>query len=136
QPGPRGLVRDEWTRGKPARVPPPDPAAVRAAVDALWSARRPLVVTGRGARNAGRELVRLLDASGALYLDTQESRGLVPADHPGFVGAVRAAAMTDADVVLLLGRRLDYQLGYGSPALFPHARFIRIPDTARPVFDN
>jgi acetolactate synthase-1/2/3 large subunit len=133
---PPALVLDEWLAPKPARVPPPDPAVVAAAVEAVWSARRPLVITGRGARNAGAELVRLLDASGALYLDTQESRGLVPADHPSFVGAVRAAAMTDADLVLVIGRRLDYQLGYGSPAVFPHARFVRIADTAGELFDN
>ena len=69
----------------------------REAVEALWSAKRPLVVTGRGARDAGPEIVRLLDALGAVYLDTQESRGLVPADHPAVVGAMRAAAMTEAD---------------------------------------
>ncbi len=104
---------------KPPRAIPPDPAAVAEAVDVFWSAKRPVVITGRGARQAGSALVRLLDATGALYLDTQESRGLVPADHPSTVGAVRAAAMTDADVVLLIGRKLDYQVGYGSPAVFP-----------------
>ena len=133
---PPALVLDEWMAAKPARFSPPDPAAVAAAVEAVWSARRPLVITGRGAKNAGAALVRLLDASGALYLDTQESRGLVPADHPAFVGAVRAAAMTDADLVLVIGRRLDYQLGYGSPAVFPHARFVRIADTAGELIDN
>ncbi len=133
---PPSLVLDEWLAAKPPRSLVPDPAAVAAAVDALWSARRPLVITGRGARAAGPELVRLLDASGALYLDTQESRGLVPADHPSFVGAVRAAAMADADLVLVVGRRLDYQLGYGSPAVFPHARFVRIADTAGELIDN
>jgi thiamine pyrophosphate-dependent acetolactate synthase large subunit-like protein len=133
---PGALVLDEWLAAKPPRTTAPDPAAVAAAVEALWSARRPLVITGRGAKTAGDELVRLLDASGALYLDTQESRGLVPADHPAFVGAVRAAAMTDADLVLVIGRRLDYQLGYGSPAVFSHARFVRIADTAGELFDN
>ncbi len=123
-------------RPKPARLLLPEPAAVAQAVDVFWSARRPLVITGRGARQAGAALVRLLDASGAVYLDTQESRGLVPADHPAFVGAVRAAAMTEADVVLLIGRKLDYQLGYGSPAVFPNARFIRIADTPGELIDN
>ena len=133
---PPQLVLDEWMAAKPARAVVPDPAAIAEAVEVLWSARRPLVITGRGARNAGSALVRLLDASGALYLDTQESRGLVPPDHPSVVGAVRAAAMTDADVVLVIGRRLDYQLGYGSPAVFPHARFIRIADAAFELTDN
>lgn len=133
---PPALVLEEWLRPKHPRALPPDPAAVAAAVEALWSARRPLVVTGRGARGAGEELVRLLDASGALYLDTQESRGLVPPEHPAVVGAVRAAAMAEADLVLLVGRKLDYQLGYGSPAVFPKARFIRIADNAGELIDN
>jgi len=131
------LVLPEWLAAKPRRVLPPDPGLVAEAVEAFWSARRPLVVSGRGARNAGAEIVQLLDASGAVYLDTQESRGLIPADHPGFVGAVRAAAMGEADVVLVIGRKLDYQLGYGSPAAFPAAtRFIRIAGTAGELIDN
>jgi acetolactate synthase I/II/III large subunit len=120
---PPALVLAEWLEPKPIREIPPNPDAVSAAVEALWSARRPVVVTGRGARNAGDALVRLLDASGALYLDTQESRGLVPTDHP-------------AVTVLLIGRKLDYQLGYGSPAVFPNARFIRIADSAGELIDN
>ncbi len=130
------LVLADWLRPKPPRVLPPDPAGVAAAVEALWSARRPLVLTGRGARDCGAELVRLLDATGAVYLDTQESRGLVPPDHPGFVGAMRAAAMTEADTVLVIGRKLDYQLGYGSPAVFPNARFLRLADNAGELVDN
>lgn len=133
---PPSLVLDEWLDGVPPRALPPDPALIAEAVEVFWSARRPLVMTGRGARAAGTELVRLLDASGALYLDTQESRGLVPADHPAMASAVRAQAMRDADVVLLIGRKLDYQVGYGSPAVFPHARFIRLADTAGELIDN
>ena len=133
---PPQLVLPEWLQAKPARRIPPDPAAVAEAVEVLWSARRPVVITGRGARHAGPALMRLLDATGALYLDTQESRGLVPADHPSTAAAVRAAAMTEADVVLLIGRKLDYQVGYGSPAVFPNARFIRISDSSGELIDN
>jgi len=133
---PPQLVLDEWMQAKPVRVIAPAPDAVAEAVDVFWSAKRPLVITGRGARGADNALVRLLDATGALYLDTQESRGLVPTDHPSTAAAVRAAAMTDADVVLLIGRKLDYQVGYGSPAVFPHARFIRIADAPGELIDN
>ncbi len=133
---PEALVLEEWLKPRPPRRIPPDPETVARAVEALWSARRPVVVSGRGARGAGPALTRLLDASGALYLDTQESRGLVPADHPGFAGAVRGQAMADADLLLLVGRKLDYQLGYGSPAVFPEARILRIADTAGELTDN
>src|ERR1700683_1577989 len=133
---PPQLVLDEWMQAKPARRITPDPAAIAEAVDVFWNAKRPLVMTGRGARGAGAALVRLLDATGALYLDTQESRGLVPADHPSVVAAMRAAAMTEADVVLLIGRKLDYQVGYGSPAVFPRARFVRLADNPGELIDN
>ncbi len=133
---PQQLVLDEWMDAKPPRVLPPDPSLIAAAVDAFWSAKRPLVITGRGARGAGAALVRFLDRTGALYLDTQESRGLVPPDHPSTAAGARAAAMTEADVVLLIGRKLDYQIGYGSPAVFPNARFIRLADNPGELIDN
>lgn len=114
----------------------PDPDAVQHAVDLLWSARRVLVISGRGARGSGAPLVRLLDRLGALYLDTGESRGLVPEDHPSVVAAMRGAVMGDADVVVTLGRRLDFQLAYGSPAVYGKAKLLRIADTPSELRDN
>ncbi len=114
----------------------PDPDAVRQAVEVLWSARRPLVISGRGARGAGPALRQLLDRVGALYLDTGESRGLVPEEHPSVVAAMRGAVMPQADVIVTLGRKLDFQLAYGSPAVFGNARFVRISDTAAELRDN
>ena len=114
----------------------PDAALVASAAALLRAARRPLVVTGRGARGTGEALTKLLDASGAVYLDTQESRGLVDGAHASVVGAVRAKAMQEADLVLVVGRKLDYQMGYGSPAVFKQAKFIRIADHADELRDN
>lgn len=133
---PAALIPEDWMEPKPPRRVAPDPGCVAAAVLAIRAARRPLVVSGRGARGAGASVTAFLDATGALYLDTQESRGLVPAEHASVVGAVRAAAMAQADLVVTLGRKLDYQLGFGSPAVFPEARFLRISDTAGELIDN
>jgi len=130
------LVLDEYLRPKPPRLIPPDPADIQRAVEWIGTAKRPLVVTGRGALRAGTELVQFLDATGAVYLDTQESRGLVPADHPAVVGAVRARAMQATDLAIVIGRKLDYQLGYGSPVVFPRARFIRIADCWEELREN
>ncbi len=126
----------EWLT--PRRKPrlQPDPAAVAEAVEVLWSARRPLVISGRGARGASAPLIRLLDKLGAVYLDTGESRGLVPESHPSVVAAMRGTVMTEADVVITLGRKLDFQLAYGSPAVFGEARFVRIADTPTEMRDN
>jgi acetolactate synthase-1/2/3 large subunit len=112
------------------------PADVAAAVDLLWGARRPLVISGRGALGARDALIALLDATGAAYLDTGESRGLVPDSHPAVVNAMRGQVMGDADVVVTVGRRLDFQLAYGSPAVFGEARFLRIADAPSELRDN
>lgn len=130
------LVLDEYLAGKRARLMPPDPADIDRAAALIAAARRPLVVTGRGAMGASRELGAFLDATHAAYLDTQESRGLVSADYPSVVGAMRGRVMQEADLVIIVGRRLDYQLGYGSPAVFANARFVRIADNAEELRDN
>src|SRR5246500_3907615 len=120
---PKALQLEEHLNAKPRTITRPDPAQVARAVDLLWSAKRVLVISGRGARGAGPELISLLDRLGAVYLDTGESRGLVPDSHPSVVGAMRGAVMGDADVVLTVGRRLDFQLAYGSPSAFGQTRF-------------
>src|ERR1700684_1984704 len=84
---PKALQLEEHLCAKPRTVTRPDPAQVAKAVDLLWSARRVLVISGRGARGAGPELVALLDRLGAVYLDTGESRGLVPDRHPPVIHA-------------------------------------------------
>jgi acetolactate synthase I/II/III large subunit len=133
---PKRLQLEEYFQPKSRTVTLPDPAQVARATELLWSARRVLVISGRGARGAGPELITLLDRLGAVYLDTGESRGLVPDAHPSVVGAMRGAVMGDADVVLTVGRRLDFQLAYGSPAIFGAAQFVRIADIAPELRDN
>ncbi len=133
---PRSLQLAEHFAPKQKEPVLPAPAAVDRAVDLLLSSRRPLVISGRGSRGAGAALVRVLDRFGALYLDTGESRGLVPDDHPSVVGAMRGSVMSQADLVVTVGRRLDFQLAYGSPAVFGEAKFLRIGDCAAELRDN
>jgi acetolactate synthase-1/2/3 large subunit len=133
---PRALQLEEHFRAqaRPVLLPHAEDAAAAAAM--LWSAKRPLIISGRGARGAGSELQAFLDRLGGLYLDTGESRGLVPDDHPSVVAAMRGTVMGEADVVVTVGRRLDFQLAYGSPAVFGAARFVRIGDAPSELRDN
>ncbi len=133
---PPGVVLQEYLTPRQPRRIPPDAADAARAAQIIAQAKRPLVISGRGAMGNGKELVRFLDASGATYLDTQESRGIVPGSHASFVGAVRARAMKEADLVIAIGRKLDYQTGYGSPAVLPNARWIRIGDNAEELREN
>ena len=130
------LILEDWMQPKTPRLQAPNPETIDQAATTILSAKRPLVISGRGARGCQNEMVQFLDASGALYLDTQESRGIVPESHASVVGAMRGRAMSEADLVITVGRKLDYQVAYGSPAVFPDARFIRISDTAGELVDN
>ena len=119
-------------RGASRPTPPTSsaPRAYRARRSARWSS--PAAARWARARSSCASSTR----PARVYLDTQESRGLVPADHPSVVGAMRGRAMQEADLVIVVGRKLDYQTGYGSPAVFPHARFIRIADCWEELREN
>lgn len=105
----------------------PSPSALARAAGLIRASSRIVVIGGRSVRTAAVEVRTFLDAAQALYLDSGESRGAIRDDAPGFVPAVRGRAMAEADLIITLGRRLDFQLGYGSPAVFsPEARLLRI----------
>lgn len=114
----------------------PAPEDVTAAAELIRAARRPVVIGGGAVRHCRDELVNFLESTGALYLDTGDSRGVVPPGLPAYVPAMRARAMKEADLVITLGRRLDFQLGYGSPAVFPSASFLRIGRSFGEVAEN
>ncbi len=130
------LARDELFEAKAKPLLAPAAKDVERAVNLIWAAKRPLLIAGRGARGAEAEMADLLDRTGALYLDTTEARGLISDDHPGLVNAMRGQVMRDADLVLTIGRKLDFQLAYGSPAVFESARFVRIADNLDELADN
>ena len=133
-PGP--VLLDEFFQTIKAKSSQPVSADVQAAVALLWQAKRPLFISGRGAKGASKPLQQLLTLLGAAYLDTGESRGLVPAEHDSVVAAMRGGVMGQADVVVTVGRKLDFQLAFGSPAVFGEAKFIRLADNAAELRDN
>ena len=133
---PKVIQMEEHFRPKVLRPILPHMDDVTAAIEVLLSAKKPLVISGRGARGAHKELCEFLDKLGGAYLDTGESKGLVPDSHPAVVAAMRGKVMGDADVIVTVGRRLDFQLAYGSPSVFGSAKFVRIGDIPTEVRDN
>ncbi|ROO33029.1 thiamine pyrophosphate-binding protein [Salinisphaera orenii] len=133
---PAALCATEHVAGvaRPKTRPGDDDLA--AAVKLIAQAQRPVVISGRGANTAPRELAAFLTAARAGYLDTGETKGIVPESHAAHIGAVRGAAMQQADLIITVGRRLDFQLAYGSPAVFGQASLLRIADTAAELSDN
>ena len=115
---------------------PPDASAIAEAQALIARARRPLVITGRIPTSAREPLAQFLTSTNAAYLDTGDSRALLPT-HAGYVPAMRARTMREADLVITLGRRLDFQLAYGSSAVFsPDARVLRIGRTYAETGEN
>ena len=137
QPMPDWYLDSRWFNriARPARLPNDDAIANAAAL--LRGSRRPLAIGGRGVLGAGAALEKFLQASGCLYLDTRESRGTLSPDNPNSIPALRGRAMAEADLVITLGRRLDFELAYGSGAVFAEsARFLRIGRTVEELSEN
>jgi len=137
QPMPDWYLDSRWFNriARPARLPNDDAIANAAAL--LRGSRRPLAIGGRGVLGAGAALEKFLQASGCLYLDTRESRGTLSPDNPNSIPALRGRTMAEADLVITLGRRLDFELAYGSGAVFAEsARFLRIGRTVEELSEN
>ena len=133
EPGPPALVHARREESERA----PDPDQLAAACELIEDSRRPIVIGGRGVRAAAIELDAFLTATGALYLDGSESRGALPQGDPASVPAVRGRAMREADLVITLGRRLNFQLAYGSRAAFDEdGRLLRVGTSSAEVADN
>src|SRR3954454_5905223 len=99
----------------PAPAQLPAPSAVARALDVLKSAKRPLIILGKGAAyaQADEEIRALVEKSGIPFLQMSMAKGLLPDTHPQAAGAARSMVLKDADVVLLVGARLNWLLSHG-----------------------
>jgi oxalyl-CoA decarboxylase len=99
----------------PAPAQLPAPAAVRRALDVLKGARRPLIILGKGAAYAQADdaIRALVERSGIPFLPMSMAKGLLPDTHPQSAGAARSTALKEADVVMLIGARLNWLLSHG-----------------------
>jgi oxalyl-CoA decarboxylase len=99
----------------PAPAQIPAPAAVKRAIDLLKGARRPLIILGKGAAyaQADEQIKTLIEKSGIPFLPMSMAKGLLPDTHPQSAGPARSLVLKDADVVMLVGARLNWLLSHG-----------------------
>src|ERR1700720_3505651 len=99
----------------PAPAQLPAPAAVTRALDLLKGAKRPLIILGKGAAyaQADDQIRALVEKSGIPFLPMSMAKGLLPDTHPQCAGAARSTVLKDADVVMLIGARLNWLLSHG-----------------------
>jgi len=112
----------------PAQIPAP--SAVKRAVDVLKSAKRPLIILGKGAAyaQADEAIKALVETTGIPFLPMSMAKGLLPDTHPLSAGAARSTVLKDSDVVLLIGARLNWLLSHGKGKSWGDApkKFIQI----------
>jgi oxalyl-CoA decarboxylase len=125
----------------PAPAQIPAPAAVKRALDVLISAKRPLIILGKGAAyaQADDDIRALVEKSGIPFLPMSMAKGLLPDTHPQSAGAARSTVLRDADVVMLIGARLNWLLSHGKGKTWgaPHLKkFIQIDIEPREMDSN
>ncbi len=109
-----------------------DPELIRQAANLLSGAQKPVIILGNPARYSVSpdQASALAEKIGAPVFTVEQARGLIDDDHPlcfGYAdGALNATArrFREADVVLLLGKRLDHRYRYGG-IFSPTAKIIQ-----------
>ena len=97
-----------------------NPDQVAKLVDALAKAKQPILVSGSGViwSQAWPEMHALVDKIGIPFYTTPQGRGVVPDDHPCSYMTMRSAAFRDADLIVVLGTRMNYIIGHAAPPRF------------------
>ena len=97
----------------PRQIPAPD--AVKRALDLLKSAKKPLIILGKGAAyaQADADIRALIEKTGIPYLSMSMAKGLLPDTHEQSASAARSYVLPEADVVMLIGARLNWLLSHG-----------------------
>jgi oxalyl-CoA decarboxylase len=112
----------------PSQIPAPE--AIKRALDVLKSAKRPLIILGKGAAYAQADdaIRSLVEKSGVPFLPMSMAKGILPDTHPQCAGAARSTVLKDSDVVMLIGARLNWLLSHGKGKTWGEApkKFIQI----------
>ncbi len=111
---------------QPAIVPAPE--AVDRALQLLSQAKKPAILIGKGAAQAQVEdlLKQLVEKTGVPFYPMSMAKGMLPDNHPLSALSVRSTIMEDADVVMLVGARLNWLLSRGHGKWNPDGKFIQL----------
>ena len=115
----QGTVEEEevrWVSNYYTLAPPMGhPDQVKRAADLLVHAERPMLIIGKGVRwsEPTLELRQLVEALSLPFLTSPMGRGFIPDDHPLNFGAARSTMKGHADVIVIVGSRLNWVFGFG-----------------------
>ena len=117
----------------------PDPDSIKRALDLLASAQRPLIILGKGAAyaQADDDIRSFVERTGITYLPMSMAKGLLPDNHKQSASAARSLVLAQADVVMLIGARLNWLLAQGKgPHWSPTARFVQVDISPNEIDSN
>ena len=110
----------------PAMVPAQE--SVKRALDLLASAQKPVILLGKGAAYAqiDDKIKKFIETTGIPFYQMSMAKGLLPDNHPLSVNSCRSYFMEQADVVMLVGARLNWLLSRGHGKWSPTTKFIQL----------
>ena len=106
----------------------PNKEAVDRAVEILTSAKRPAILLGKGAAYAqvDDKIKTLIEKYNIPYLPMSMAKGLMPDAGPLSALSCRSTIMQQADVVMIIGARLNWMLSFGKGKWNPEMKFIQL----------
>jgi len=115
--------RIEWNlSGRELLRPRPlgEPARVNQLIDALAKAQKPIVLTGGGIiwSQAWNELTAFVEKAGIPFYTTPQGRGVLPDDHELSYLTMRSNAFREADLIVIIGTRMNYVIQHAAPPRF------------------
>lgn len=117
----------------------PSSESIIKALDLLANAKKPLVLLGKGAAysQADNLIKEFLEKTGIPFLPMSMAKGLLPDDHPQCAAAARSLVLENADVVVLVGARLNWLLSHGKGKHWnPNVRFIQLEIDPKEIDSN
>ena len=123
----------------PTPVQIPCSTAVKRALKLLSGATKPLVIIGKGAAysRVEEQLKEFIEKTGIPFLPMSMAKGLLPDDHPQCAAAARSLVLAQADVVMLVGTRLNWLLNHGKGKKWnANAKFIQLDVCAEEMDSN
>ncbi len=107
---------------------PPAPEAVDRAMELIAGAKKPVILIGKGAAYACVEgqLKELVEKTGIPYLPMSMAKGVLPDGGPLSALSCRSTVMSQADVVVLAGARLNWLLSRGHGKWSPDTKFVQL----------
>jgi thiamine pyrophosphate-dependent acetolactate synthase large subunit-like protein len=119
---------EPWDPAKRSR-PQASEADIASVIGMLEKAERPVIVSGSGIQwsTAEQELQAFVETAGIPFYTTPQSRGVIPEDHEYCYLTARSAAFREADLIFVLGTRMNYVIGHAAPPRFnADAKIVRV----------